>query len=396
MGSEQNQMIHESTTTHVGEDPRSSDQIRSEIRRTRGRMDETLDELGDRLTLRSIVNTALDWYENRDSGSSQGIASSVISSGTVKRKVKSAATSAGKSTARTLSHTIKEHPMPSALVGAGLAWMIVEALSDDDDSIYIEEVDLEYAPVGYTSTGLVGEVDFEDTGELHSDEPGMMDKAREKAEHAKDAVTGAVGTAKDKLSDAAYAARRAKMRAAERARSGYGRGRTMGRDMSRRMHHGYESGMERMHHGYETGVERFERASHESPLAVGLGFAALGALVGLLLPRTRREDELIGERRDELVHTMKEKGEELVQKGREMGAELADTARAEAAKHGITAESLGQAASAVTSKVSDVAMKKDEPSGSSSQTFSSGTSTSQTTPKTESTRPFGQTVQEER
>ncbi|MGV3531073.1 MAG: DUF3618 domain-containing protein, partial [Chthoniobacteraceae bacterium] len=290
-------MIHESTTTHVGEDPRSSEQIRSEIRRTRGRMDETLDELGDRLTLRSIVNTALDWYESRDSGSSQGIAASVMSSGKVKRKVKSvarnAATTAGKTTARTLTHTIKEHPMPSALVGAGLAWMIVEALSEDDeDMIYVDEIDLEYAPVGYAGSGEVGEYDFEGTGERGSDEPGIMDKAREKAEHAKDAVAGAVDTAKDKLSDAAYAARRARMQAAERARAGYGRGRSMGRGMTRRMQHGYESGMERMHHGYETGVERFERASHESPLAVGLGFAALGALVGLLLPRTRREDEL--------------------------------------------------------------------------------------------------------
>ena len=39
----------------------------------------------------------------------------------------------------------------------------------------------------------------------------------------------------------------------------------------------------------------------EYPLAVGIGFAALGALIGVLLPRTRREDELLGEQSDQLV-----------------------------------------------------------------------------------------------
>ena len=45
----------------------------------------------------------------------------------------------------------------------------------------------------------------------------------------------------------------------------------------------------------------------EYPLAVGVGFAALGALIGVLLPRTRQEDELLGEQSDELVRQRKRK-----------------------------------------------------------------------------------------
>ncbi len=49
---------------------------------------------------------------------------------------------------------------------------------------------------------------------------------------------------------------------------------------------------------------------------VGIGFAALGALIGVLLPRTRQEDELLGEQSDQLVKATKEKGEELLERGK--------------------------------------------------------------------------------
>ena len=47
-------------------EPRSSTEIESDIRQTRGRMDATLDELSDRMTARSLLNSALDWWESRN------------------------------------------------------------------------------------------------------------------------------------------------------------------------------------------------------------------------------------------------------------------------------------------------------------------------------------------
>ena len=46
------------------QEPRSSTEIESDIHTTRGRMDATLDELGDRLTARSLLNSALDWWNH--------------------------------------------------------------------------------------------------------------------------------------------------------------------------------------------------------------------------------------------------------------------------------------------------------------------------------------------
>jgi hypothetical protein len=50
-----NQELHE-------QESRSSPEIESDIRQTRGRMDATLDELSDRLSARSLLNSALDWW----------------------------------------------------------------------------------------------------------------------------------------------------------------------------------------------------------------------------------------------------------------------------------------------------------------------------------------------
>ncbi|MET0253573.1 MAG: DUF3618 domain-containing protein, partial [Terrimicrobiaceae bacterium] len=48
--------------------PRSSTEIEADIRQTRGRMVATLDELSDRMSARSLLNSALDWWESRNAG----------------------------------------------------------------------------------------------------------------------------------------------------------------------------------------------------------------------------------------------------------------------------------------------------------------------------------------
>ena len=92
---------------------RSSTEIESDIRQTRGRMDTTLDELGDRLTARSLLNSALDWWESRSVGARTG--------------------GATKDTYQTVARYVKENPIPALLVGAGVAWMIIEATTSDEE-----------------------------------------------------------------------------------------------------------------------------------------------------------------------------------------------------------------------------------------------------------------------
>ena len=67
-------------------------------------------------------------------------------------------------------------------------------------------------------------------------------------------------------------------------------------DLGRRAQDVYEQGRttatkvgRNIQRGYHSSAEQVENAMEEYPLAVGIGFAALGALIGVLLPGTRRE-----------------------------------------------------------------------------------------------------------
>src|SRR5215207_9569619 len=113
MGSNQNHnMIRNDIPNGGAAASRSSSQIEAEIRQTRSRMDTTLDELGERLSARYILNTALDWWETRTTAArSQGVAGAKVAG-------------------RALGRQIKANPMPSVLIGAGVAWLLFK---DNDE-----------------------------------------------------------------------------------------------------------------------------------------------------------------------------------------------------------------------------------------------------------------------
>jgi hypothetical protein len=71
---------------------------------------------------------------------------------------------------------------------------------------------------------------------------------------------------------------------------------------------------------FEAGARAAGRSAgeifEERPLAAGAAAMALGLLAGLALPATRREDELLGERRDELLESAREAGKDALEQSR--------------------------------------------------------------------------------
>ena len=269
-------------------EPRSSTEIESDIRRTRGRMDTTLDELGNRLTARSLLNSALDWWESRNVSAHSG--------------------GATKDTYQTVARHVKENPIPALLVGAGLAWMIIEAATSDEEKEGSYSGPAPYrgtrsgAATPYDPSGYQGDNQTETGGESG---PGFVESAKDKLEHAKGAVAEVAGAAKEKAGALGDAASEAVEDVGRRAQEVYQEGRSTALKMGRSIESGYHSS-----------AKQLENAMEDYPLAVGIGFAALGALIGVLLPRTRREDELLGEQSDQLVKATKEKGQELLERGK--------------------------------------------------------------------------------
>src|SRR5690242_7954305 len=103
---------------NAGGGSRSSSDIESDIRRTRSRMDSTLDQLGDRLTARSVLHTILDIWESRQPSTPQGEVRS--------RRVYGALT-------RQVSQQVRENPIPTLLIGAGIAWLFMDRDHETDD-----------------------------------------------------------------------------------------------------------------------------------------------------------------------------------------------------------------------------------------------------------------------
>ena len=294
---------------------RSSTEIASDIRERRNRMDATLDELSNQFTVRSIVNSALDWWANRQVAMPGG--------------------GVAKSAYRNVAYQVKKHPVPAVLVATGVAWMIIDAASEDE---------------GHASSGS-GDVDDRQASGASKQGPHLLEKAETKLDQAKHAASDVAGAAKEKASALGEAASGAAENLTRRAQDVY----SQGRSTAVKVGHGVQQ-------GYRSGAEQLEIAMRDYPLAVAMGFAAAGALFGVLLPRTRPEDELMGEKSDELLDATKEKGQELLEHGKAVAEHVAETAIGEARQQGLTPEAATEKISEIAGKVGEIAHKVSEES----------------------------------
>jgi len=101
--------------------------------------------------------------------------------------------------------------------------------------------------------------------------------------------------------------------------------------------------------------ETFNYLRDEQPLVLGaLGFA-LGAALGAGLPSTQREDELMGETRDHVLHRAQEIGEEQLDKAQHVASAAGHAALDQAHQEGLTQERADQTLRHATEKIERVA-----------------------------------------
>jgi ElaB/YqjD/DUF883 family membrane-anchored ribosome-binding protein len=105
-----------------------------------------------------------------------------------------------------------------------------------------------------------------------------------------------------------------------------------------------------------------EHAAEENPLALAIGAAVVGLALGLLLPETQRENELMGPARDQLVDRAEETVERAKDAAVEAGREVKETVKSEFEQHKPEMkEMVEQAGQTVKEQVKQSARKvKDE------------------------------------
>lgn len=173
------------------------------------------------------------------------------------------------------------------------------------------------------------------------------------AREARDRIARGASGAREQLSRGASSAR-------EWGRDIRGRSREAGRRMSeqgRRMKH-------QLSDTYAHGRERWNETLEDHPLALAAGALATGLLSGLLLPRTRREDEMMGATSDELMNRAKqevrETGEDMMERGRHVVRATTEAVREDAEREGLTPASVAESARHVAKTAAETARSETD------------------------------------
>jgi ElaB/YqjD/DUF883 family membrane-anchored ribosome-binding protein len=252
----------------------------------------------------------------------------------------------GGSLLESLKHTAREQPVPMALIGAGLAWLLFGAeksraepaaasaprrdpdipASEDFRDVYLYCLQQEYPfdpdqleCILYEDLGAEALQDYDLRGAgartrragagrrggagRHEEEAGVIEQAKARARESRDEVLSRIYKTRSRMAEGGGEAKER----LERARAEAWR-------RAKRAQAAVEHGARDVAHRAEEAIERY-------PLVlVGLGLAA-GAALGGAIPETRAEDRLMGEASDAL----KARGTTLA---REQGARAKETVAA--------------------------------------------------------------------
>lgn len=233
---------------------------------TREKVGGTLESIGEKITPPSWMEDIVDAFSKR---------LREVDANEIKQRANGAV--------QAVSTTVKENPVPVALVGAGIGWMV------------------------WNHRRKATEIEHGRIAEAKARLREAAEKSREAAADAGETAMGKIksvaGDAKEKLDEAGEHARELLDDTAERVKRGYGKSA----------------------HQVSSGIQEY-------PLATGAGLLAAGVLAGFMLPATRRENRWFGGKSDELVDSVRGQARGVVQAGREkveaVAAGVADAADA--------------------------------------------------------------------
>jgi ElaB/YqjD/DUF883 family membrane-anchored ribosome-binding protein len=351
-----------SSTAAATADSDDPEAIREQIERTREDMSATLNELQERLSPQHLAQQAKDSVREATVGRVQQLVG-------VAGERAGVVAARAQDVAGTAVEQAREHPIPVALAGAGagLVWWLMRRSANrqwnQDDMYDWDDADMSYER-DYASLDVRRDDDWRGQTwasenasgwtRILRDNPvpasiaaasiGYMLWNRRSADWSDDGVVtrSAYAYGDDTLDDTssrstsaslAEGARDVSRQAREKAsaigeqvtdsvRSAQARASEVSRDVSRRIRTARTQTS-----------SQFERWMRDNPLAVGVAAIAAGAVVGLTVPRTRTEDEMLGASRDALVERAADSAQHIKEQVREkvqtVASDLTDSLQSE-------------------------------------------------------------------
>jgi hypothetical protein len=287
--------------------------IRADIRETRERMSHTLDGIGERLNPQVLKQQVQDNIEEVKQRVKHDIREATI--GRAEHMARNAAVRVT-DTRRGIADAIRDNPIPAAMVGIGLGWLLYSGRRSDSYG----ETEMIYQP---RSDGFVPQGDYPGM----YNQQGAMDRATEWAGQTtsgvRDRAEDLTGRAQETVSDLAGRTREATSEVVVRPTEILGDTAARARSAAGSLAQQTRSQAGRIEH-------RFQDAIVESPLVVGAAAIALGLTAGLAVPSTRREAELMGGPRDQLFDRARGMAEETTGRVQQVAQRVVEEAQSTA------------------------------------------------------------------
>jgi len=369
---------------------------RAEIEVTRTELSETIDAIKDKLDPQHLVEQAKDSIHDATIGKAQGALSGAMDSvketvsnvmdkakqfaqgsqGSAERDYSQPYNQQGYYEARTsngngsLMDTIKENPIPVALIGIGLGWLLMNARkgrSHHYDYGYnsgyrygtygaaqpseTPRYESNYTPGQTTQSfsgqgtytqggygqgaygqstygqGTYGSAGYQGTG-TYSGQTTDSDQTRQNV------VGEKLGQVKENLGGVASNVQQGAVDMAQGVKERAGQAANEAQYQAMRL-------KLRAQEAAGQAGDVFGRTLQDNPLAIAAAAVGLGLAVGLLLPETQKEHQLMGETKDRLMDQAKDVAQDLGQKAQTVAQETfdvaKDTAKQAAQDQGLTA-----------------------------------------------------------
>jgi hypothetical protein len=278
-------------TTDTEENP---DQIRGDIEQTRAQMSQTVDEIQDRLSPQRLVSEAKDTVREATIGRAEQVVSDA----------RETARGAGQG----FLATIRENPMPAALAGLGLGWLIYKSRenmpSNEPRYAGYRTYEAPYQYRGRYDTGTSYRY-----GSAYDNPSYRTPPYRDEGPSAKDRVQDKAGQVTDQAQQMASQAGDKMQQAAGQAQDTAGQLADQAQYQAQRARNWLECSWD------------------ENPLAMSALALAAGAVVGLALPETQPENQLMGPARDNLMQKTQDVTQDIVQNVQAIAQQATDAAK---------------------------------------------------------------------
>ncbi|HUG62057.1 MAG TPA: DUF3618 domain-containing protein [Methylomirabilota bacterium] len=321
-------------------DTKSPEEIEREVEMARADVRSTLGDIRESLSPGQMIDQALEYV--RGSG--------------------------GADFTRNLGRSVRDNPVPVALIGAGIGWLMLSDRCGGDGR----------RRPRYTADELYTDPDRHHVHVDGDDRPGIASRASGAASRMGSSVSGATHGARDRAGAMASSASEAAYAAGERVSESA----ASVRDRARRMSHGvgdrlsdtasavgdYASAAgEKMRHageGVRHGGERLwdasagagrsvSRAVEDQPLILGAVGLVVGAMIGAALPGSRTENRLFGSAADRVKSTAKSMARDGLSEAGHVASDAVSEVGRTLDEHGLSGRGLRETVGAVGDTVKE-------------------------------------------